>query len=425
MNYNESLAYLAEAGKRGWILGLDTIRNLLRHLGNPQQALKFVHIAGTNGKGSTTAMIASIAAAAGILTGRYTSPAVFCDREKYAVNGEWISENTYAACMEQIARAVERMAAEGLSLPTAFEIETALAILHFAQSGCELAVLETGMGGETDATNVIGNTLVCVLTAIGMDHTKFLGGTLGEITAKKAGIIKPGSRVVLEKQSDEVVDVVASACQRANAALFITEPETIRLINSGVSRQRFSYRGLEVSIPLTGRFQLDNAAAAIDAALQLRECGYSISDEAIIAGLKAVSWPGRLQQIHAQPDIFIDGAHNPNAARRLAEAIPLLWPDRELICIMGVLADKDFTEVAQLVCGKARRVITVTPNNPRALDAESLARAVRPFCSDAEPAASVSDALQKAIRYADEKSVILAFGSLSYLNEIVITAKEL
>lgn len=425
MTYTEAMACLDEAGKRGWILGLDTIRNLLRYLGNPQDELKFVHVAGTNGKGSTTAMIASIAAAAGIRAGRYTSPAVFCDREKYAVDGEWISEEEFAACMQKIADAAARMEDAGLALPTRFEMETALAILHFAESGCKLAVLETGMGGVTDATNVIENTLLCVLTAIGMDHTKFLGGTLAEIAEKKAGIIKPGCRVVLEKQSDEVSEVIAAACKRMNARLTITEPETILPIDSGIDGQHFRYRGLDVTIPLNGRFQLDNTAAAIEAALCLRDKGFDIPDSAIIDGLKAVSWPGRLQQIHAQPDIFIDGAHNPNAAVRLAEVIPQLWPGRKLICIMGVLADKDFSEVAQLVCSKAASVITVTPDNPRALNAEALAEAVKPHCAAAEPAASVKDALQRAVPLADDSAVILAFGSLSYLNEVILAAKEL
>jgi len=425
MTYTEAMACLDEAGKRGWILGLDTVRNLLRYLGDPQKQLKFVHVAGTNGKGSTTAMIASIAAAAGIRTGRYTSPAVFCEREKYAVNGEWISESEFAACIENISAAAARMAADGLALPTRFEMETALAILHFAGSGCELAVLETGMGGETDATNVIENTLVCVLTAIGMDHTRFLGNTLEEIAAKKAGIIKHGSRVVLEKQSDAVRAVISAACIRKGAELVVTDPAGIELMQSGISGQRFHYQNMEFDLPLAGRFQLDNAAAAIEAAICLRDWGCGISDEAIVSGLKNTAWPGRLQQIHAAPDIFIDGAHNPNAAVRLAEAIPQLWPNRELICIMGVLADKDFTEVAQLVCSKASRVITVTPDNPRALDAGSLAEAVRPYCPAAEPAESVAAALQKAIALAGNSAVILAFGSLSYLNEVILAAKEL
>lgn len=419
MNYTEAMEYLAEAGKRGWILGLDTIRNLLKYLGGPQRQLKFVHVAGTNGKGSTTAMIASIACAAGFAVGRYTSPAVFCDREKYAVNGEWISEAEYAACMDEIVAAVSRMADDGLALPTSFEIETALALLHFARRGCDLVVLETGMGGDTDATNVVENTLVCVLTAIGMDHTKFLGGTLAEIAAKKAGIIKRGCTVVLEQQSDDVLCVVTDACGHMDAPLTVTQPDAIEVLRSDAAGQRFRYRDIEVEIPLTGRFQLDNAAAAIDSAMQLRGKGFHIPDKAIIAGLKDVSWPGRLQQVHAAPDIFIDGAHNPNAAGRLAEAIPLLWPDRELICIMGVLADKDFTEVAQLVCGRASKVFTVTPDNPRALNAEALAKAVRPICPHVKAAESVQAALDAAIASAGENAVILAFGSLSYLNNVL------
>lgn len=424
MNYAEAMEYLAEAGRRGIVPGLDTVRSLLHYLNDPQQKLRFVHVAGTNGKGSTTAMTASILQQAGYTVGRYTSPAVFCDREKYAVNGEWISETAYAEAMTEVACAIERMAADGCTLPTSFEVETALAMLHFLHSSCDIVVLETGMGGLMDATNVVENTLVCILTAIGMDHTRFLGGSIAEIASQKAGIIKPGCAVVLEKQSEEVRRIIESACAEKHASLTVTESDAVcaEVIPGG---QRFTYRTLDVTLPLLGSFQPDNAAGAIDAALQLRRAGWNISDEAIKEGLLHVSWPGRLQRIHSNPDIYIDGAHNPNAAVRLAQSIPLLWPGRPLICIMGVLADKDFTEVARLVCAQARSTVTVTPVNPRALDAAALAEAISPVCPHTETASDAQDALRRAAAMADADSVILAFGSLSYLNDIVTAAKEL
>lgn len=425
MNYTEAIQYLAESGKRGSILGLDSVRNLLKYMGDPQQKLQFVHVAGTNGKGSTTAMTASIAACAGYTVGRYTSPAVFDDREKYAVNGEWITECEYAACMTSVAEAARRMEADGLTPPTAFEIETALAMEHFRRRRCDLVVLETGMGGAEDATNIVENTLVCALTAIDMDHMKFLGDTIEEIAAQKAGIIKPGCAVVLEKQSAAVHGVISAACRRMGAELNVTRTEEILTMEHSAAGQRFRYRDIEAEMPLTGRFQLDNAAAAIEVAFALRHKGFDIPDCAIAEGLKKVSWPGRLQQICAQPDVFIDGAHNPNAAIRLAEAMDALWADRKIICIMGVLADKDFTRVAQLVCSRAKCVITVTPESPRALDAASLAEAVSPVCANVHAADSAAAALREAVSIATKDSVVLAFGSLSYLKEITAAAKEL
>lgn len=425
MNYTEAMQFLSEAGKRGIVPGLDNIRNLLKYLNDPQDKLQFVHVAGTNGKGSTTAMIASVAAAAGYTAGRYTSPAVFCDREKYAVNGRWITEDEYAACMEEVAAAVRRMESDGLTLPTSFEVETALAMVHFLHSKCDLVVLETGMGGAMDATNAVSNTLVAVLTAIGMDHVKFLGATIEEIAAQKAGIIKPGCSVVLHRQSDAVTQTVRKACEANHASLRITAPETIDVLPCTGAGQRFRCAGYTIDLPLEGTFQQHNAAGAIEAVLALREKGFRIPDEAILSGLKNVNWPGRMQQICARPKVYIDGAHNPNAAARLAETIPLLWPDKRTVLIMGVLADKDFGEVAQMVCPFAQHVITVTPKNPRALDARSLADAVRPHCLQVQAADSAAEALKIAIGHAGEDGIVLAFGSLSYLNEIALAAKEL
>lgn len=423
MDYATAQAHLRQAASRGIVPGLDAIRALLCQLGDPQRSMKFVHVAGTNGKGATTAMIAAIAIQAGIPTGRYTSPAVFSDLEKFQVNGADILPQEFADCMAEIAAAKARMAADGLRLPTPFEIETALALLFFHRRGCRLAVLETGMGGLLDATNVIEDALVCALTAIDMDHMRFLGDTLPEIAAQKAGIVKPGCAVVLEGQGDVVRAVVEAACRRVGAELTVTDPAGIQPIRADALGQTFFYGGMELFLPLAGAFQRENAAAAVEAARLLNRFGFAISDGDIRAGLGGMRWPGRLERIHVHPDVYIDGAHNPNAARRLAEALPPILCGRPLICIMGVLADKDFGEVARRVCALAEHTFTVTPRNPRALDAAALAGTISRHGS-ATAVHSVAEALERARRMAGEDGVILAFGSLSYLSEVKAQVKE-
>ena len=423
MDYASAQAHLNRAATRGIVPGLDSIRALLHDLGDPQRRLKFVHVAGTNGKGATAAMIASIARQSGILTGLYTSPAVFDDLEKFRVDGNPISPEAFAACMEEIVRAEARMEADGQRLPTAFEIETALALLHFEHMNCQLVVLETGMGGLLDATNVVEDTLVCVLTSIGLDHTRFLGGTLSEIAAQKSGIVKPGCAVVLEGQSDEVRDVVSDACRAQGAELTVTDPTRIRLLSADANGQRFLYGETELFLPLTGAFQRDNAIAAVEAVRILNRRGFSIPERSIADGLKVLQWPGRLERIHIRPDIYIDGAHNPNAARRLAEALPDILRGRPLVCVMGALADKDFGEVARQVCSQAVCTYTLTPDSPRALNAAALAEAVRPYCP-AEATESVASALNRAMAVAGNDGVILAFGSLSYLGAFRAEVRE-
>lgn len=424
MDFQSAQAHLAQAAARGIRPGLDAIRALLHQLGDPQKQLKFVHVAGTNGKGATASMIAAIAAQAGIRTGCYTSPAVFDDMEKFRIDGAPISREAFAGCMAQIAAAEARMQADDQPLPTSFEIETALALLTFREQGCALAVLETGMGGRMDATNVIDAPLVCVLTAIGMDHTKFLGDTLEQIAKEKAGIIKPGCEVVLEGQSDVVRSVVEAACREQGARLTVTAPERILPGSPEEGEGCFSYGGLPLALSLQGAFQRENAIAAVETARSLNRRGFSIPDSAIQDALRGFRWPGRLERIRIRPDLYLDGAHNPNAARRLAEALPTLLHGRRLICVMGVLADKDYSSVAALVCSLAAHTYTVTPENPRALEAGALAGTVARHCP-ATATGSVQEALMLAIRDAGPDGVVLAFGSLSYLKEACRCAQQL
>lgn len=425
MSYAQARAYIAQlTAHKGIVPGLTPLRALLARLGNPQDRLPFVHIAGTNGKGSTVAMIAGILRAAGYRVGTYTSPAVFHERECWQIDGEMISEAEYAHEMTRLRSLCEAMQAEGQATPTAFELETALAFCWMAQHHCDIAVVECGMGGQDDATNVIQTTVVSVLTAIGMDHTRFLGTTIEQIARAKGGICKPGVPVVLQGQDARVVREIAALCRENHCPLAVVDPDACTVIHADAHRVVFNYlsdREIEVSLP--GLIQARNAATAVTAVRQLH--AFPVSDEAIRQGLRALQWHGRMEQLCDHPVLVIDGAHNPNAAARLREEVLHRWPGGQLIELVGVLADKDFSEVGRLMAPLARRVITVTPNNPRALPAEALANCLRRFCDHVTPADSVKQALQTALDAAGKHGVILAFGSLSWLHELRQAVEDL
>lgn len=417
MDYTQAREYIAGlTAKKGIVLGLQPMKDLLHKLGNPQNRYPIVHIAGTNGKGSTLEMISSVLQAAGCRVGTYASPAVFHERECWRVNGEMISEEAYAAWITRLNSVCDAMQEEGHAVPTAFELETVLAFGWMAQQKCDIAVVECGMGGREDATNIISTTAVSVLTSIGMDHMKFLGDSIEEIAWAKGGIIKHGVPTVLQGQNAAVEQEIAAICREKESKLTVIHPEDITVTCADARSITFDFRDwkqLEVSMP--GLFQADNAATAIAAVQQLTE--FSITEEIIRTGLKNVQWHGRMEQICDHPVIVIDGAHNPNAAKRLQEEAKRRWPEGDLIEIVGVLADKDFTEVGRLLAPMARKIITVTPHHPRALEAERLAERLQAFCTDVTPADNVQQALELAKKAAEDRP-ILAFGSLSWLHEL-------
>ena len=417
MDYTQSRAYIAGlTAQKGIVLGLQPMKAVLQRLDNPQNRYPVVHIAGTNGKGSTLEMISSILQAAGYRVGTYSSPAVFDQRECWRVNGEMISETDYAAWMTRLRTICDRMQAEGQQTPTAFELETVLAFGWMAQQGCDIAVVECGMGGREDATNVLTTTAVSVITSIGMDHMKFLGDSLESIARAKGGIIKPGIPAVLQGQSDTVEREIAQICREQGSRLTVVRPENHTVTHAdayGITMDTAEYHQLDISMP--GLFQADNAATAITAVQQLE--GFHVSEQAIRTGLRQVQWHGRMEQICDHPVLVLDGAHNPNAAKRLKEEAQRRWPEGDILELVGVLADKDFTEVGRLLAPMARRIITVTPDNPRALPAEQLADCLRAFCTDVIAADSVRQAWELAKQAAGDRP-ILAFGSLSWLQEL-------
>lgn len=419
--------FMEKAGTLGSVLGLSNIRNLMRELGNIQEELPVVHVAGTNGKGSTCAMLELAFRMSGYRTGRYSSPAVFCPEEKYQVNGVFINKEELASLLEDIAEACRRMTERGLPHPTLFEIETAAAFLWFYRQKCQIVILETGLGGAMDATNIIRKPLCSVITSVSMDHMAFLGDTLPQIAEQKAGIIKEGCPVVTAEQQPEVYEVLERVCREKNTGLLIAD-------RSGIDHVRYEdgylvfdweeYQSLRLS--LLGACQTRNAVCAVKTIQRLNGLGFCVGDDTVRAALKHTVWPGRFEIISRSPLVVIDGAHNEAAAEELRKTLEMGFTNRKIIYIIGVLADKEHEKMLQCMLPLAEKVYTITPENPRALPGEELCREAMKYHGRVECPGSIHKALEKALADADaiqekgqpESPMILAFGSLSYLGEV-------
>lgn len=395
--------------------GLDRMKNLLQHLGNPEQDLQCVHIAGTNGKGSLAAMTAAILTAAGYKTGLTISPYVVDFRERFQIDGQMIPPRTLASLTQKVLDAVEAIRQEGGEPPVQFEAVTALALLWFAREKCDLVVLETGLGGRYDATNVVPHTLVAAITRIGYDHTELLGDTLDKIAAEKAGIIKDGCAVVCyPDQPPEAMGPILTAVADAHTSIIMPEAEDIRLLPGKRLENRVDYGGYQASLGLPGRHQANHAAMAVEIALALwREYGYEIPDEAILQGLAEARMPARIEVLRRRPLLLVDGCHNPDGARVLAETLAKAQYEENLVGVLGMLADKDYKTMLETLAPCFAKVYTVTPDCPRALSAQDLQREAR-FHMDAEAVASVPEALRAAVRYAEDNNLagVVVCGSL-------------
>jgi len=421
MNYEECMEYVGSLLARGIVPGLDSIKALCKELGNPQDKLRFIHIAGTNGKGSTLAYISCICQAAGLRTGRYISPTIFEYRERFQINARMITKKDLGQYMERVKAACDRMVEKGLPQPTPFEVETALAFLYFQEKLCDIVVLETGMGGLLDATNLIQTTLVSVLASIGMDHMGFLGKTQEEIAKQKAGIIKPGKLVVTMEQEPCVMQVIQDTAQEQGATLLLSEASKATAVKYGLAKQSFTYKGLKkVEIPLAGKFQIANAILAIDTIMALQKAGIEISEKAIRKGLLSTVWPGRFELAMKKPVFIVDGGHNEDAAKKLRDSIQFYFTNKRIIYIMGMLKDKECEKVVDLTYEYADQIITLTPpHNPRALSALELAGIVAKKHKSVTAVDSVEEAVEMALLLAGKEDVIIAFGSLSYLGALI------
>lgn len=427
MTYKEAREFIDASNQYGSKLGLEAVTGLLNRLDNPQDRLRVIHVAGTNGKGSTAAFISSILASEGYLVGRYISPAVFSYRERIQVNrgtgeaitSDYITEEGVAKAIEQVKPVCESMAAEGIAHPTSFEIETAMAFLYLERMQVDFAVIEVGLGGRLDATNAVKKPEVSVITSISMDHMQYLGSTLAQIAFQKAGIIKKGVPVVTCNHNPEILDVIREEAEKLDAGLFVTSQD-ITDIRFTIEGTGFNYGKQHYKIELLGEYQVMNAVLAVETAEVLRGRGCSISSSSIKNGLLRAKWSGRFEIISRKPYFIIDGAHNEDAAVLLRNSLQQYFPGRSFIFIMGVLADKEYKKILNLLAPLASVLITVTPDNSRALVSSRLASEAGRY-TEAEiiDAADIPGALKTAYERASIEDVIVAFGSLSYLGELV------
>ena len=415
MNVNEALEYIHSVCWKGMMPGLGRITTLLEKMGNPHKALKFVHIAGTNGKGSTAAMTASILRKAGYCTGLYTSPYIYQFGERMQVNGELISDEE----LVEITEYVKPMADSMEESPTEFELTTAIDFEFFKRKGCDIVVLEVGLGGLLDATNVISCPEVAVITNIGLDHTDILGNTLEEIAMNKAGIIKEGGNAVIYRGKPSVEAVFEQVCNDKNVKLKKANFDGLKLKSHDLFEQVFDcgeYKDLH--LPLLGDHQLHNAAVVLAVAETLIEKGWNISRRNIYDGIRDVSWPGRFDIVCRNPLFIIDGGHNPQCLEALVKNIEDYLQGRRVIALTGVLADKDYGDMYKPVMPLIEQFVCVTPPNPRRLPAPELAEHLQNAGAKATACEEIADGVRKAIELAGSDGVVLCFGSLYTIGDI-------
>ncbi len=423
MNYREAMEYMDGLQQYGSVMGLSTMRELCARLDDPQDRLKFVHIAGTNGKGSVLAYVSNVLQTAGYRVGSYLSPTLKEYRERFQVGGKMITQSGLCKYLEPVREAAEAMAAEGLPHPTPFEVETAVAFLYFADKQCDIVVLEGGLGGALDATNVIHNTLAAVFTSISMDHMDILGNSLEQIAAAKAGIIKNKCYVISARQTPEVMKVLRQAALLRKAKFYTADVTRTKNVRYGVAKQHFSYdRYKNMEITMTGQFQIENAVVALEVLAALGREGYSVPEDKLRLGLSQTKWRGRFDVIGTKPLFIADGAHNADASEKFARSVSFYFTNKRIIYIMGMLKDKEYDQVIRNTYELAEHVITVTPPlKERALHAYDLAQAVGQYHNSVTVADSVQEAVEMAYLLAgkDKDCVIIAFGSLSYLGELM------
>ena len=415
MKYTEARAYVDSTERFGIKPGLERITKMLAYVGNPQDKLKFVHVAGTNGKGSTCTMMASVLMEAGYKTGLFTSPFVIDFRERFMVDGEMISENEFAEIMTRVRTVNDLLEKSGTSL-TQFELITAVALLWFVQKECDVVVLECGLGGRLDSTNVIRKPLCSVITKISLDHTDILGDTVEKIASEKAGIIKPGCPVVLAPHQDQAaVRVIEKKCAEIGSSLIVSGMDTVSVKTMLPTMSEIYYGGLRLMIPLAGAHQFENAVTTVNAARELNERGLVISDDQIVSGIAKAKIPARFEILSHAPLVVVDGAHNPDGVEALCSSVDALLGGRSIVGIIGMLRDKAYEEALSQIIPRFDMVLTVTPDSPRALSAKELAACAERFAGEGvsvKPVDSLKKAASIALDMTDEASAVVVCGSL-------------
>ena len=408
MTKEEAISYIENYGWSTTRLGLERTRELLQRVGDPQKKLKFIHVAGSNGKGSTCAMLARILELSGYRVGMYISPYIqeFCERIQ--INGKYIDGDSLARITEHVMNEAEQM----YDHPSQFELVTAIGMIYFLEQGVDIVVLEVGMGGALDSTNAIDAPEVAVITNIGLEHTEYLGNTLEAIAATKAGIIKPGCQAVCYDGAPEVTEVVKGVCEDLSVPLRCVDFSRLTPLSESLDGQVFLWDGEEYRLALLGEHQLHNAATVLNVIEALEERGWIIPLEAIKEGLATVKWPARLEILGRKPLFILDGGHNPQCAEALAKSLDNLLAGKKAIFLLGVLADKDYPTMMDMMIPYAEKFICLTPDSNRALPAEKLAEFFREKGCEAKAADSFVDGIKIAVKEAGEDGIVVCFGSL-------------
>lgn len=414
MDYQQALEYINGMEWFGSKPGLERIRELLHRLNEPQSSLKYVHVAGTNGKGSASVMLASVLKAAGYKTGLFTSPYLARFTERMRINGKEIEPDALARVVSRVAPVADAMDEH----PTEFELMTAAALLWFAEEKCDIVVLEVGLGGRYDATNIIDAPEAAVIMNIGLDHTAVLGETVEKIAWEKAGIIKPGCDAVLYRQSEGVEAVVREECEKQGARLHTADFSQLASEFDSLDGQVFTYRGDAYALPLLGAHQLKNAAVVAETVNVLRQRGWKLEQSDVEHGLYAVSWPARFELVSEEPYFIVDGGHNPQCARTVAENLLNYFPDKRRVLLVGVLADKDYMRLTELLNEAADEYVCVTPDSPRALSAAELGKGLERFGKRVQVAGSIREGVATAQDAAGTDGMVCAVGSLYMAGEI-------
>lgn len=416
MTYEETIAYIHSVNWRGSRPGLSRITELLRKLGNPQNALRCVHIAGTNGKGSTSAMLDSILREAGYRVGTFTSPYIETFNERIMYDGKPIENDDLCHLVSEIAPVAEAMD----DPPTEFELITALGFVYFKEKGCDVVVLEVGMGGRLDSTNVIENPYLSIITGIAIDHEGFLGNTVEKIAAEKAGIIKEGVPILYGGEISSVREVIQATAKAKDAPFYQTDRSSLSVNRADFSGTLLDYDGMKaLRLPLLGLYQPKNLATVVTAARLLNTRGLVIADHAIREGIAKTKWKARFEVLREKPLFLFDGSHNMQGIDAACEAFAHYFGKEKLFLITGVMADKAYDAMADKLVRFAGKVFTVTPDNPRALSAEALASLYRAKGVDAESFASVADAVKAALTEALRQGcAVAALGSLYMYGEV-------
>lgn len=431
MKYEEALEYISQTNKFGIRLGLENIGKLLELLGNPQETLNIIHVAGTNGKGSVCSFVSNILRECGYKVGLYTSPYLETFTERIRVNGENIPQDDVARIIELIKEKIDIMVEQGYAYPTEFEVVTAMAFYYYSEQNVDFVALEVGLGGRYDATNIITKSLVSVIASISLDHTGILGDTIEKIAYEKAGIIKENGVVLVYDQTDEVKNVIKSVCNEKKAQYIEVNFDDINIKKSDIDSQIYDctvmkeiYKDLEIK--LIGEHQINNSILAMSVIKYLKDINKleKISEESIRKGLINTKWPGRIEKIKENPIFIIDGAHNEDGAKSLAKALNKNFKDRSLTLLIGMLEDKDIDSVLNILLPHFNKVITTTPNNPRAINSDILKEKVLKYVDDVTSKHEIEDAVNYTLETSNKDDVIISAGSLYMIGTVRTLVKK-